>query len=133
MAGFPPDKGEPWGNGYDSEERHLRTLVDRLDSRTASLETTVATLRTDISHLPSKTTLAVIVSVMIAVIAVVAGAYWNGTVSKFETVNARIEGIANTINAKFETVNTKLDALGKQVDRIQPAPAAQPTSHKATK
>jgi hypothetical protein len=81
------------------------------------LEQTVGQLQTDIKHLPTKSTLTVVVSVFIAVIALVSVAYWNGISGKFEGANGR-----------FEAINVRLENLARSIDKLAPTSAPSPNT-----
>src|SRR5437879_1235024 len=104
----PPEKGEAYSNGYDIEERRITASLARLDERTTILSQTVTRLQGEIGHLPTKGTLTALVAALIAVIGIIAIAYWNG------------------VSGKFEAVNAKLDSLSKAVDRLTPLQQPQP-------
>jgi hypothetical protein len=112
----PPERGEPLTNGFDVDGR-VTLAIARLGDRALHLEQTVGQLQTDIRHLPTKSTLTIIVSVFVAVIALVSVAYWNGISGKFEGVNGR-----------FEAINVRLDNLAKSMDKLTPMPIPAPSS-----
>lgn len=74
----------------------------RFQGRNAALEQSVTAFQGQIAHLPTKTTLAVITTALIAVVGIVVIAYWNG------------------LSARIDAVNIKIDALSRTVDKLWP-------------
>jgi hypothetical protein len=120
----PPEKGEAYSNGYDIEERRITASLARLDERTTTLNQTVARLQGEIKHLPTKGTLGLVLGALIAIIALVSIAYWNGISGKFEGVSGRFEAT----NAKIDGINGRLDSLSRSIDRLTQPPAPQPSA-----
>jgi hypothetical protein len=118
MADFsePPDKGEAYSNGLDADARRIIASLARLDERTNALGNTVTRLQGEIATLPTKSTLIALVAALIAVIGIVAIAYWNGVSGKFEAVNIKIDSL-----------NGKLDSLSKAIERLSYPAQATPS------
>lgn len=93
-----------------------------MGDRALHLEQTVAQLQIDIKHLPTKTTMTALVAGLIAVIGIVAIAYWNGVSGKFDAVNAKVDA-----------ANSRLDSVSRAIDRLlplPPAPSPSPSLHR---
>lgn len=110
----PPERGEPLTNGLDTDARTTLALA-RLGDRARALEVSVANLQGEVRHLPTKTTATALVMGLIAVIGIIAIAYWNGVTGKFDAVNAKIDA-----------VNSRIDSVSRSIDKLSPAIPVQP-------
>lgn len=121
--GEPPG-GEPVGNGLD-RNGHTTAALTRLGERTLALETRLTTLNDEIKHLPTKTTSIAIITIILAVIALVANSYWNGINGQFKGLSSEFDAV----NARIDAVNVRLDSISKTLDRLQqPNPQQSPAT-----
>lgn len=134
MADFssPPDRGEPYTDGLDPNEREVIARLAHLDERANALSNTVATLQASVGHLPSRTaffgTFIAGLSILLATIALISVAYWNGVNGQFKGMSDRVDGKFEAVNTRIDGIHDKLNDISKILDRLSSQPVASPPS-----